>query len=164
MKLEKLGVIAEIAGAVAVVTTLIFVAIEVEQNTLSQDASTMQEVYRDLRTYLEDVPDEIRCKSRFTNQPLTRGEVSEYNQWLSMGLRMFENWHALNRLSVISDEIFASYMNHVEIMFRDQYARDYWRNDGGSQYFTKEFAEYINAFIEHNPAPERASEEQSCTL
>ena len=56
MKLNKPALLAEIVSAIAVVGSLLYVAIEVRQKTRAQDAATLQEKYRDFRASLSAIP------------------------------------------------------------------------------------------------------------
>ncbi len=50
MTLEDLGNIGEFVGAVGVVVTLVYLAVQIRRNTISVRASTFQEAVRDVAT------------------------------------------------------------------------------------------------------------------
>lgn len=161
MKLEKWALIGEIVGGFAIIPSIAFVIFEIQSNTRSQNASTVQEMFRDYRDVVETVPDDIRFKSRSCKLPLTDSERSEYNQWLAIVLRAGDSWYEINSLGAIRDEVFSSNMSVVRIALSDQYARDYWTEYGAGEY-SRGFTDYIDDYIRENPVPVVESPDDSC--
>lgn len=161
MKLEKWALIGEIVGGFAIIPSIVFVVLEIQSNTRSQNASTVQEMFRDYRDVVETIPDDIRFKSRYCKQSLTDSEQSEYNQWLAILFRAGDSWYEINALGAIRNEVFDSNMSVIRVALLDQYARDYWVEYGTGGY-SRGFTEYIDAYIRENPVPDIESVDESC--
>jgi hypothetical protein len=149
MKLEKLALVSELVGAVAIVASLVVVAVEIRQNTVSQNAAIFQLMSEQVRGIALDVPNEIRLKIR-NGEQLSELEALQYTQWFSGALRIYESWWKQNDLGVIDDETFESYISHLHISAGGEYERDYWLNDRLWSPLPG-FEAYVNDYIERTP-------------
>ena len=146
MKLEKWALIAEIVGGIAIVISLIIVAIQVQQNTRAQDAATYQEVFRDLRAVLDRAPSGFRAARARGEEP-SGEQIGEYYSWLTGTLRTYENWWQQHAMGTLSDELFESYITHMRATFRDSTAHEYW-NDDPNDPATPRTVEYLPGFVD----------------
>lgn len=149
MKLKKFALVAEIVSAIAVVVSLLYVAIEVGQNTRSQDAATYQEIYRDFRANLSAIPRDVRVKVRVENAELTDEEYRAYLGYLTISMRGFENWWQQHELGTISDDVFEAYISHMPILLGDPLARSMWENRPWQT--IPGFAEFVDDYLAREP-------------
>ena len=91
MNLEQWALIAEIVGGLAIAISLIYVAIEVQQNTLAQKASIYQTMSQDVRAITSSLPYQTRMKLRQGEVP-SRLEEVEYVNWSASTMRIYESW------------------------------------------------------------------------
>ena len=151
MKLKDVSAISETIAAVAVVISLIYVAIEVQDNTRSQDAATIQAISQDVRAVAASVPVEARTKHR-SGQTLTPSEENEYALFVFSSLRAYEGWWLQRELGTLSDEVFAAYITSMAFTLEDSFARQWWRDRPVD--FVSGFTAFVDQHIATNPLPE----------
>lgn len=150
MKLERIALIAEVMGAVAIVITLVFVVVELRDSTRAQDAATFQAMSRDLQAVFDRLPREIRLKARVQGEPLSEVENLDYVLYTTMALRIGESWWQQWQLGTISEEVFRSYITHMHGVLGGPVAREVWRNRGTIEYMPG-YDAYIEEHIAQNP-------------
>jgi hypothetical protein len=148
-RLSDWASIAEIVGAVAIVVSLIYVALEVQQNTRVQHALAYQEVYRDLKANLAAIPTELMAKQR-SGEDLSDLERREIAEWFTTMMRGYENWWQQCRLGTITDEIFQAYISHLRVTMSTTLARETW---GGASrlIYLQGFRDFVDAYLANNP-------------
>lgn len=151
MKLERFASIAEIMSALAVIITLVFVVVELRDNTRAQDAATYQQISRDLQSIIASLPQDVRDKVR-SGEPLSTLEYREYIAFTISALRVNESWWQQWQLGTLSDEVFEAYITHMHVALGDSVARDIWANRAIR--FLPGFSAYVDAYIETNPLTE----------
>jgi hypothetical protein len=149
VKLQEWAHIAEIAGGIAVLGTLVFLVIEVQDNTRAIDSATFQEISRDVQSIILEVPTEIRDKVRI-GQEITGPERREYIGFVVMALRIIESWWQQWQVGTLSDEVFQSYITHLSVTLGDEFSRDVWTGSRDVS-FLPGFEEYVESFIADNP-------------
>ena len=149
MNTEKIGSIADIVGAIAIVISLVYVAIEIRQNTRVQTATTYYEMSRDVVTITSRVPNTVRVKLN-DGEELSEVEWQEYLQWFGSTMRIYENWWKQHELGTVDDETFESYITHMHITLQNQRVRDHWANERLYS-ASPGFDEYVANYLSQNP-------------
>jgi hypothetical protein len=101
MNWEATGAVAAIASSVAVIVSLIYLAVQIRQNTRATRASTYQSVVMHggsmLRTIMEN-PElaELMVKATWSEDDLTPGELMRFSSFASSVFRYFDSlyYHA----------------------------------------------------------------------
>ena len=150
LTLKKFALISEIVGAFAVVISLIYVALEVQQNTRAQYAAAYQEIYRDLRDNFSEIPTEIQAKFQM-NEPLSPGEREDYILSLVRLMRAYENWWQQCRLGTISGEIFRTYVSHMRNTLNREQAREWWSSPLKNTTSLPGFSAYVDSYLAEHP-------------
>ena len=153
MNLQKTSLITEIVGVVAIVVTLVYLAIQVQQNTDAMQSSTWQST--------QDA--EARFDAMLTQDPVLldmflRGIADgiealdtelEQERFLLVGkqlLDLFQTHHYQHELGLISDELWATWVSQFESGIQDQGMRDIVKSR--YPYFRPSFADFIDEYVE----------------
>ena len=111
--LDKIHKIGELFAAVAVVVSLIFVGIQIRENTIASEAATYQETIAydmDLLLTVGSDADVTRVFFAFINNPdsLDEDEFLQGRTLLSASIRNFENLYVQHEAGMLSDEAWAT--------------------------------------------------------
>jgi len=153
LNLQKTSLVAEIVGGVAVVVTLVYLTIQVQQNTDATRSATWQST--------QDA--ETRFDAMLTQDPVlldlfTRGMVDgidaldtelEQARFLLAGkqlLDLFHTHHYQHELGIISDELWATWVSQFEDSIHMQGMRDIVKSR--YPYFRPSFADFIDEYVE----------------
>ena len=152
LKLSDWASVAEIVAALGIVVSLIYVALEVHDNTRAQDAANIQEISRDARDIAASVPVEVRTKVR-SGEPISPTEEREYRVFLFATFRAYESWWLQRELGTLSDDVFDAYISSIRITFDDSFSRDYWSDELNVD-FLPGFEAYVGEYLNANPLSE----------
>jgi hypothetical protein len=152
LKLSEWANVAEIVASVAILGTLIFLAIEVRDNTRAVDSATFQEISRDLQSIIMAIPTEARDKAR-TGQELAGPERRQYIAFVVMALRIMESWWQQWQVGTLPEDVFLSYITHMRVTLGDEFSRNVWTGPRDIS-FLPGFEEYVDSFIAENPLGE----------
>lgn len=144
MNWEATGAIAELIAAIAVVTSLVYLAVQVRHGIATARSTAYQEVYRDLRDSFTS-SDYDPILKLFNNERLTEEELKGLPKILLLRMRAYENWWVQHRDGVLTDEIFFTYITHMENTLASSVARNWWRDKKVK--FIPGFEEYVHSVI-----------------
>jgi len=113
MKLENVSVVAEIVSAFAVVVSLIFVGLQIRDNTIASQAATLQaSVGHDLELLLNvgRTPATARVFFTFRDSPnaLDGDELLQGQALFTAAFRAIENLYYQHATGMLSDEVWAA--------------------------------------------------------
>jgi len=105
--------IGELVAAVAVVISLVFVGIQIRENTIASEAATYQETIAydmDLLLTVGSNPDVTRVFFAFMDDPgsLNKDEFLQGRTLLAASVRNFENLYVQHETGMLSDEAWAT--------------------------------------------------------
>ena len=111
--LSKLHQVGELIAAVAVVISLIFVGVQIRENTIASKAATYQEtVAYDMELLLNvgSTPDVARVFFTYINDPdsLDEDEFLQGRTLFTASIRHFENLYLQHETGMLSDEAWAT--------------------------------------------------------
>ena len=114
MELDQLGNIGEFVSAVAVVASLIYVGIQIRQNTRATQAATLQEVCRDMREQFSAPAIILEAMRKLSDgEKLSFEEQLRWGQYTLNTFRMYENQWFQNQKGMLDDTLFRGYQAHV---------------------------------------------------
>jgi hypothetical protein len=148
--LKKINVSQSLAALanIGVLAGIVFLAIEVRQNTRAQDAATYQEISRDVRDIITAVPAEIRDKVR-SGEEISSVERAIYGGFILQTMRAYESWWQQHEIGTLSDEVYQSYIGHIYYTLGDALSREIWRSKPVE--FLPGFELYVDEYMADNP-------------
>ena len=154
MNWEAIGAIGEIVGAITVVVTLIYIAIQMRQNTTAIQLNTAHSVTEELQEMFSLLASDQGLSEIFVeasqNEELTGADRVRYNTWSSNLVRVYENAFLLNRQNVV-DEAHWDGMTRMMIDISAMPAFSlYWADR--IHWFSEDFQQHMNSEIIPTPA------------
>jgi hypothetical protein len=154
--LQKWALVAEVVGALAVVTTLAFVAVETRANTNALQAQTFQSLMQELNDYrltLLDHPERYAIVDRARDdgvQSLTRQEIQTLRLPILVQWGIYESAYFANARGVLGP---IEWTRFASAMCRTaQTGENYWVVEGFApvaETLTPEFVSFIEAECEY---------------
>ena len=145
---QLLGNYGEFVGAIAVVVTLGYLAVQIRHNMRTARASTYQQIYRDLESRLGSLDLELRDKL-LLGADLSENESRQWSHWLLITMRAYENWWQQHRYGILDDEIFEAYISHMRFTLGTTGGREVWSLLPVE--FCPGFVEFVDEFIRSTP-------------
>ena len=151
MNFENLGNLGDLIGAFAVVITLIYLAIQMRQNTAAVRATALLEIQRDVRSILttDQETAELLVRS-IDDEELSVGEQSRVVLRYMLIFRTFESIWFQAEKEALEKQLLEGYMHHLRIIMSASLAKAIW-NDYQQNVFHPGFVRYVNNYIENNP-------------
>jgi hypothetical protein len=125
MKLEKLAAISEIVSSIAIVVTLIYLAIQTQQNTAAIQGTVRQSMLSEDREALYELIEhpslELRCN-------LTSEQDTQLRAYMIAFLRMRESHWLQFRSGVVDEATWRVYRQPLAgLIFDSEFGRSLWR-------------------------------------
>ena len=124
---------AEIVGALGVIASMIFVGLEIRQNTNTVRGATIQAVSQqsfDLAVAGLDNPALRAAFGAASEDALSLEQASLMNWFYAAKLRADENRYRQVELGILDESVFAQLSNHVA--YRYAYFARYWASQGST--------------------------------
>jgi len=146
----KWSAIAEVVSSVAIIATLVYLAIQTQQNTAAVQAATRQAMLEQDRESLYKLIDYPFLDKR---TDLTPEEATRVTAYITAFLRMRENHWLQYQSGVLDEETWASYRGAlIGVVFSSEFGRALWHEQtdvrGG---FAPGFVDNINRWLEETP-------------
>jgi hypothetical protein len=111
--LDRVHQVGELVAAIAVVISLVFVGIQIRDNTIASEAATFQDTIAydmDVLLTVGSSPDVSRVYFAFINDPdsLDGDEFLQGRTLLTASIRNFENLYVQHEAGMLSDEAWAT--------------------------------------------------------
>ena len=147
MNWPAIGALGDLIGAVAVVVSLIYLAIQVRQNTNAMRAETAREVVASMRTNNTTVicdPELFRIFSTLTENPgqLPAEERGRATHLLFNHFRSIEDAHHQYTKGNLDEDIWAGWSRTFSDYINSPGWREYW--DLRRDYFSSTFVRYVD--------------------
>ncbi len=155
LNLQDLGNLGEFVGAIAVVTTLVYLTLQIRQNTRSLRARTYQDILIE-SVRLRDAWGRDAEASRLLWQGLqSLAAMSEDDRARATNLmyalvRIYENVHYQFSRGMIERTVWVPWHRMIERICRAPGFRELWEQD--REYFNPQFAVYIDSILPPRPA------------
>lgn len=148
---SKLSSIAEIVSSIAILITLIFLVVEMRQNTEALNAQSRQQILQSAQTQLLfSATNPEMAKSIIKPGPLTQDESVLLGDWLTSSMRFREYSWLQYRSGVIDENQWNTELLVIEIVLSAQKPRQWWSLVGREQ-VNPEFAVFVDELLEQNP-------------
>ena len=146
MNWEAAATIAEIVGAAGVIASLIYLAIQIRQNTKVSRAEMTKDLYLASRTAIMDIAsnDELAKISTEIRQFESEG-VMRRNMFYQSFFRLYELQYNLKNQGLLDENIARSYALIIRMWAKTVYFAEYWNRHRGE--FNEAFAEYVDEQI-----------------
>jgi hypothetical protein len=148
VKLDRMSAIAEIASSVAILVTLVYLAIQTAQNTAAVQASTRQAMLAEDREILslQFESDVLEYMSREVGS-LEDPEKIRLSSWLVMFLRNRENQWLQLQNGVIDEKTWETYSSAIGPILSREIVRPWWEKRAASGEFDAGFVSQVNGIL-----------------
>jgi len=152
MNWDALGAVSELVGAVAVVATLIYLAVQIRQNTASNQNSALQTVSSQYADWLSliienEVVAQIYRKGLEDSEQLTADEKMRFGMLLTLLSRAGDAQYHQYDTNAVPEEKWISTLNSFVGVLGKPGARTWWNRYGDS--FTPSFQAVVNGKLLH---------------
>ena len=140
----------EVTGVLAVVISLIFVGMELAQNTAAVRTQTGQSVQIDLRDQLDFSQIEAQVSTKSPDER-TAAEALMRRQYFFRAMRSYENqWYHFSE-GYLDEDLFRGYQQHLRITLGLEDYLERWNARKKMGFFHPGFVEYVDNFLKENP-------------
>ena len=159
MNWDAIGAIAELAGAVGVILSLVYLAMNIRQNTGQMErneraarGAAYQDVLSNLQTYLTPVSADAELSEIFRRglldcRELTEAEFFRFNWMVGGYMTNLDNVYYQYCDGVVSEARWQIMLNHVRYFARTPGFRDWW-DQWDESTVDAEFVKIVRAEIE----------------
>jgi len=166
MKLKKYALIAEICGGLAVIIGLIFVGLELRQNTLMQRVTATQTLVVDYENAVDALGKDEQSACiyvRGNNNLDSLVGVDRYRyfvMWFHV-LRAGEQLHYYSLEGMVDQRIWRGFQRQLDEVVRYRGVQEYWKSR--RDWYSDEFQEFIDEMMAAAPVTESVSfSEEGC--
>ena len=146
----KWAAISEIIGSVAIVITLIYLAIETQQNTAATQASSRDTVIESDLAVVQMMVEKPALRLNMYKQELTDAEAVELELFLVGVARTREHQWLQYKNGLLDRETLDAFLTGVTLTFSRPRTREWW-NTYAYAYFNDEFVDEVNEFLQDTP-------------
>ena len=156
MNWEAIGAVGEVTGAIAVVITVVYLAVQLRRNTNALKSSTERDISSALSNMAmnishTEIPD-IMLRASEGLQQLDKKEIAQFAYYLNGVLRHFEYAYSQHRLGNLSDDSWQAINQTIKQNFSSVGVQKYWIQRSTS--FRLDFQDYISGLDPASfPAP-----------
>ena len=157
MTLEQLGSLAEILGAVGVIASLVFVGLQIRQNTKATRAQIHEQITSTYLSFLNSAllnPEAYAAGISVTEDEFSRLTPGERTYFFGTALgffKQFELMYVQNQTGIMDKEIWDSWSVYILMYFHQPGIQLWWKSR--KRAFTEDFQE----FLESSEPPEMPS-------
>jgi hypothetical protein len=134
MNWDAIGALSELVGALAVVATLLYLAVQIRQNTTSVRAATFQSIMGAATAFNETLSRDSDLMRVFTTGltglgALEREDAARFHFQLLSLVRRGENFHYQMELGLLEDEAWEGLRNSMLQLLGTPGARSWWKQN-----------------------------------
>ena len=151
MSIEDLGSIGELVAAIATIATLIYLAIQIKQNTRAVKSATFQNITTEMANNVEPIMSSadlaaIIVKGTTTPSSLTPEERIRMAAMFLATFRRMESVFVQNQLGSIEDDLMEGFEVSMTSILKTQFGREWWDNAKATFYepFVARMDERVN--------------------
>ena len=146
--LTDLGNLGEFVGAIAVVASLIYVGIQLRQNTAAIRITTAQAFTDTWNGYISTLnlaPDlaDVFFRGLKGSSQLKEGEVVQFYAFLSQAFTTYQSFFIQRKKGVVDEGYWTSYVQAIIDLMSSKGVREYW--EFRHHWYTEEFQDYVNS-------------------
>jgi hypothetical protein len=154
MNWDKTSAISEILASIAILVTLVYLAVEINQNAEATRAEVRQAMLASDQQLLEQLMDDPQLSLSWYKEELDDEERVRLGYFLVTHLRMRENNWLQYKNGILDEETWRSFRLSLGVIFSARQPRRWWLNRGVEQLFNSEFVADVNALIGDLPVVE----------
>jgi hypothetical protein len=145
MSIMELGALGEFVGAVGVVATLAYLAVQIRQNTLAMRGAALQTAYHDVRDNLNSLDTNL-WRRFYDGEEVPPQDLSKIRQQLLNMMRGYETmwWQKSHRM--IHQDMYNGYISAVRLTLARERSRRLWSDM--KHRFHQGFVAEIDAYVE----------------
>lgn len=132
MNWDAISAVSEAIGAVAVVVTLIYLALQIRQNTKAVRGTTLDAITNKLRDELRwssDIADVWR-KVLESPDDMTFNDSWQLSEWMTAAFMARQNeWHQYQQ-GLVDREVWLSVQNAIRILMGIEWTKQWWQDYG----------------------------------
>jgi len=130
---ELLGNYGEFVGAIGVVASLVYLGIQIRQNTTATERSNARQIAaehsRTLRSFMETEISDIILRGHQDLDILTPHEKYRWDLAMSSWLEIIEQAYADSKVGAFPEDILAMYRNRLSLIVDTKGGRQWWGNN-----------------------------------
>ena len=148
ISLNELGSLGEFVGAIAVVASLIYVGIQLRQNTAAIRITTAQAFTDTWNNYISTLNlspplADILFRGLSGTSHLKDAEVVQFYAFLSQAFTTYQSFFIQRQKGVVDEGYWTSYVQAIYDLMSSQGVREYW--EFRHHWYTQEFQDYVNS-------------------
>ena len=157
MTLEQLGSLAEILGAIGVIASLVFVGLQIRQNTRATRAQIHEQITGTYLSFLNSAilnPEAYAAGISATEDEFSSLTPGEKTVFFGTALGFFKHFELMfvqNQKGIMDEEIWEAWSVYIRMYFHQPGIQLWWKSRRNA--FTGDFQE----FLESSEAPEMRS-------
>ena len=150
MNWEAIGAVGEVMGAIAVVVSLLYVAVQIRQNTKIVAANTIQAVSTassDITMRLAESSELSELLTKMFSEPenLTPKESMRMELILRAAFRNYENYYYQHKRGYLEDDMWTGYRHTMLTQVAGPFGEAWWKTHQVA--FGKSFVDFVNSNI-----------------
>ncbi|NKC01267.1 MAG: hypothetical protein GKR90_22600 [Pseudomonadales bacterium] len=156
MNWTKASAIAEITSSIAILVTLIYLAIEIGQNAEATNAEVRQSILASDQQFLEMIVADPRLNLMWYQSELSPEERTRLSFFLLTHMRMRENNWLQYQSGVLDTDTWNTYRSSLIVVLSTPQPRKWWENFNVERQFDPGFIDQVNKLIAGNPIVEKS--------
>ena len=151
MNWEAVGATASLLAAVGVIATLIYLSIQIRQNTKAVRSSSIQNLVQSFSTTAQAALENeyiipLLLKANAGAEALTQEERTRLHFWFIMTFRRFEGVYFQRDLGIVDAEVIDGFERSQMAILASKSAQQWWANS--KEIFNSGFVSYIEKLLE----------------
>jgi hypothetical protein len=151
MNWEAIGAIANVLTAVGVIATLIYLAIQIRQNTKAVRSSSIQNLVQSFSTTAQAAVENdyiipLLLKANAGAEALTQEERIRLHFWFIMTFRRFEGVYFQRDLGIVDAEVIDGFERSHMAILASKSTQEWWANS--KEIFNSGFVSYVEELLE----------------
>ncbi len=147
MNWTKTSAVAEILSSVAILITLVYLVVEIQQNSRATQADTRQEILASDQQFLENYIDSPELMALQYQAELSDEERIRLSYLLVTFIRMRENNWLQYENGTLDDATWRAHQGSIVATFGSPQARAWWQNFGVERVFDPEFLSVVDELL-----------------
>lgn len=156
MNWTRASAIAEIASSIAILATLVFLAVEIGQNTSATTGAVRQSMLASDQQHMEQIIANPELHLSWYKSELNPDERVRLSFFLLTHLRMRENNWLQHKNGILDDVTWRAYRGSLVAVLSGPNPRKWWREFGVERLFDSRFISEVNALISETPVTDRS--------
>jgi len=150
MNISYMADISDIMGSIGIVITLIFLVLQLRENTRAIKASTRQSARDADSQAIVSAIDNPGAILAWTKQDMTDEEAVQHTFWMTLFFRNRENdWFQYHH-GVMDKDTWERYKSSITVTFLSERNRNWWNNIG-TTVFNPDYVVQVNEILKRTP-------------